>query len=291
MYIISQLFIYPIKSLGGIEVKSALLTDRGLQYDRRWMLVDAANCFLTQREYPVMSLLQPAIENDQLIIYHKNNIPDKVILPLQPPPEITIKVKVWDDECEAQYVSEIADVWFSDKLSMHCRLVYMPESEKRKVDERYARENDLTNFSDGYPLMMIGQASLDDLNGRLEEPLPINRFRPNIVFTGGQPYDEDIMEHVAVAGIDLYGVKISARCIITGINQTNAIKGKEPLKTLAGYRMINNKVYFGQNILFDQTGHLKVGDTIEMISSKAPVLFTSAVNPVGTEGQTGFTAG
>jgi uncharacterized protein len=282
MYTVSQLFIYPVKSLGGIEVSAAQLTDRGFQYDRSWMLVDANNYFLTQREYPVMSLLQTAVENDLLEIYHKNNSNDKLTLPLQPVPGAIIKVKVFDDECAAQYISEIADEWFSDKLSMQCRLVYMPETEQRKVDERYARKNEITSFTDGYPLMMIGQASLDDLNRRLAEPLPINRFRPNIVFTGGQAYDEDTMEHVVVAKIDLYGVKLCSRCMITTIDQTNAIKGKEPLKTLAGYRMKDNNVYFGQNMLFNQTGYLRVGDAIEIISNKPRVFI-----PVGTEGQTG----
>jgi len=277
MYTISQLFIYPVKSLGGIEVSSSQLTDRGLQYDRRWMLVDAGNHFLTQREYPLMSLLQTAIENDLLEIHHKDNIADKVALPLKSAPGPTIKVKVWDDECEAQCVSEIADEWFSNKLSMKCRLVYMPDTVQRKVDEHYAHKSEITSFADDYPLLMIGQASLDDLNRRLAQPLPMNRFRPNIVFTGGQAYDEDTIEHAVVNKIDLYGVKLCSRCAITTVNQSNAIIGKEPLKTLAGYRMADNKVYFGQNMLFNQTGCLEAGHTIEVISYKPPVVFNGGV--------------
>ncbi len=275
MYTISQLFIYPIKSLGGIELPAAQLTDRGFQYDRRWMLVDEHNNFLTQREYAVMSLLQTAIENNELIIYHKNDITDKVAVPLHPLPNQTSKVKVWDDECDAQYVSESADEWFSKKLLMPCRLVYMPDAEKRKVDERYAQNNEITSFSDGYPLLMIGQASLDDLNSRLSEPLPMNRFRPNIVFTGGGPYDEDIMEHIVVNEIDLYGVKLCSRCTVTTIDQVNALKTKEPLKTFAQYRTMDNKVYFGQNILFKQKGTMQAGDAIRVIKTKPRVLAVS----------------
>jgi len=262
------LFIYPVKSLAGIELMSVPLTDRGPQYDRRWMLVDSNNQFFTQREYPLMSLLQTAIEGDHLLIYHKNDLADKLSVDLQPSPAITTKVKVWDDECEAQFVSEIADEWFSRQLSTPCRLVYMPDSERRKVDEKYAHENEITSFSDGYPLMIIGQASLDDLNSRLTEQLPMNRFRPNIVFTGGEPYDEDAMEQVRINDINLFGVKLCGRCTITTINQADSTKGKEPLKTLAGYRMRNNNVYFGQNLLFSQPGMLNVGDTIEVISRK-----------------------
>ncbi len=250
---------------------SAQLTDRGLQYDRRWMLVDAGNNFLTQREHPEMCLLQTAIENNQLIIYDKNNIADKISLPLQPAPNGACKVKIWEDECDAQLMNVEADEWFSKKLLMPCRLVYMPDDVKRKVDERYAYTNEITSFSDGFPLLMIGQASLDDLNSRLENPLPINRFRPNMVFTGGNPFDEDTMEHIRVNEIDLFGVKLCGRCVITTIDQANAAKAKEPLKTLAAYRMANNKIYFGQNILCKQTGHLKVGDAIEIIKRKPPV--------------------
>ena len=189
MYTISQLFIYPVKSLGGIEVAAAQLTDRGLQYDRRWMLVDLNNQFLTQREHPDMCLLQTAIQDNALVVYHKHNPVDRVHLLLQPlHAMVTVKVQIWDDECIADLVSDVADAWFSAKLSMPCRLVYMPETEKRKVDPRYASEKDITSFSDAYPLMIIGQASLDDLNRRLAVPLSIDRFRPNIVFAGGLPY-------------------------------------------------------------------------------------------------------
>ena len=276
MYTISQLFIYPIKSLGGFEVTSAQLTDRGLQYDRRFMLVDSSNHFLTQREHPIMSLLQTAIEGNELVIFHKNNAADKISVPLQPEPGATIKVKVWDDECTAQYVNDGADEWLTKQLSMPCRLVYMPDAEKRLVDEQYAKNKEITSFSDGYPLLIIGQASLDDLNSRLVEPLPMDRFRPNIVFVGGAPYDEDTMDHVKVNGIDMCGVKLCARCIMTTINQSTAEKAKEPLKTLAGYRMRNNKIYFGQNILYKQTGQLKVGNVIAIIKAKPHDIFTEA---------------
>jgi len=273
MYTISQLFIYPIKSLGGFEVSSAHLTDRGLLYDRRLMLVDLDGQFLTQRKYATMSLLQTAIVNCDLIVYPKSYPADKLILSLHPESGYSMKVKIWDDECNAQLVSDAADEWFSKKLGMQCRLVYMPDEAIRKVDKRYAIDNEITNFSDDYPLMIIGQASLDDLNNRLDKPIPMNRFRPNIVFTGGEAFDEDLMAHIRINKIDLFGVKLCARCVITTIDQTNATKAKEPLKTLAGYRMANNNIYFGQNILYKQTGVIATGDSIEMITSKPPVVF------------------
>lgn len=273
MYNISNIFIYPIKSLGGIEVFLAQLTDRGLQYDRRFMLVDGSNHFLTQRQHPQMCLLQTAIEDNQLVIYHKNDSVDKIVVSLQPAPGATIKVQVWEDECEAQVVSAAADEWFCDKLSIQCRLVYMPDETRRKVDGHFALNDQVASFADAYPLLMIGQASLDDLNKRLPEPLPVSRFRPNIVFTGGQPYDEDTMEQARIKKIDLYGVKLCSRCVLTTIDQSTAVKSKEPLKTLSGYRMKNNKIYFGQNMLHTQKGLITVGDEMEIIKTKERVLF------------------
>ena len=273
MYNISNIFIYPIKSLGGIEVFLAQLTDRGLQYDRRFMLIDSSNHFLTQRQHPQMCLLQTAIEDNELVIYHKNDSVDKIVVSLQPAPGATIKVQVWEDECEAQVVSAAADEWFCDKLSIQCRLVYMPDETRRKVDGQFALNDQVASFADAYPLLMIGQASLDDLNKRLPEPLPVSRFRPNIVFTGGQPYDEDTMEQARIKKIDLYGVKLCSRCVLTTIDQSTAVKSKEPLKTLSGYRMKNNKIYFGQNMLHTQKGLITVGDEMEIIKTKERVLF------------------
>ena len=273
---VSQLFIYPIKSLGGISIKSAYITDRGLQYDRRFLLVDEYNSFLTQRAFPKMALLQTAIEDDKLLIFQKNANDDKLVLPLSPVPDSkNILVKIWDDDCEAQLVSKEADEWFSKKLNRFCRLVYMPQSTKRKVDIRYAFNNDITSFSDAFPLLIIGQSSLDDLNSRLTEPLPINRFRPNIVFTGGTPFQEDVMEHFTINGFDFYCVKPSARCVITTTDQETGIAGKEPLKTLSAYRSKNNKVYFGQNLLIKGKGKMNVGDEIEIIK-ESKISFLSA---------------
>ena len=245
MLSVSQLYIYPIKSLGGIAVTSAIVTNRGLQYDRRYMLVDNNNIFLTQRDIPEMALLRTAIEANELLICHKDNLADKLRLPLVPEPAgVTAMVKIFDDLCEGQYINDEADKWFSDKLNFPCRLVYMPESTHRKVDEVYAFNDDITSFTDGYPILLIGQSTVDDLNSRMEEPLPMNRFRPSMVVAGGQPFEEDTMEQFTINGINFYGVKLCARCVITTTNQETAIKGKEPLKTLATYRMINNKVLF-----------------------------------------------
>lgn len=270
MLSVSQLFIYPVKSLAGIALNSANVTDRGLQYDRRFMLIDENNCFLTQRKFPEMALLRTVIENSSLLVFHKNFTEEKLILPLVPEMDsTTLLVKIWDDDCEAQLISDEADNWLSERLKFSCRLVYMPELTKRKVDAKYALDNDITSFADGYPVMIIGQESLDNLNRRLTEKIPMNRFRPSIVFTGGKAFEEDTFEHFRIKEVNFYGVKLSARCVIATTNQDTAVTGKEPLKTLSGYRMKNNKIYFGQNLLVKGIGRISTGDQIEIVKQSS----------------------
>jgi uncharacterized protein YcbX len=184
-----------------------------------------------------------------------------------------LDVTVWDDTCRAQLVISHIDEWFSEKLNLPARLVYMPDDSLRQTDPRYTKEGSITSFSDAYPMLIIGQASLDDLNTRLPDALPMNRFRPNIVFTGGEAYSEDTMKHINVNGIDLYGVKLCARCVMTTIDQDSAKKGKEPLKTLAKYRLKNNKIYFGQNLVHANEGILNVGDAITILETHSEERF------------------
>lgn len=267
MLTVSELFIYPVKSLGGIAVSSAMVTAAGFQYDRRWMLVDEHNRFISQREIPLLALLQTFITDDGIKIEHKHS-GLVFTIPFQPKNQECINVEIWEDVCTAQLVSDEADNWFSEILSFPCRLVYMPDDAQRKVDQDYAAHNEITAFSDGFPFLLIGQSSLDDLNSRLAEPLPINRFRPNIVFTGGIAFEEDLLERVNISGVHFFIVKPCARCVITTTNQQTAEKGKEPLATLSAYRRKNNNVYFGQNLLHDGKGLISVGDMIEIVKRR-----------------------
>jgi uncharacterized protein YcbX len=262
---VSQLFNYPIKSLGGIALDTAQLTDRGLQHDRRWMLIDKDNRFLSQREHAQMALFKIELETDSLKVTYTTdgshiNIP---FIPLKPE---MVDVVIWDDTCTGQLVSDVVDAWFTVKLGIPTRLVYMPNETHRATDPRYTTQGTIASFADAYPALLIGQASLDDLNNRLAEPLPMNRFRPNIVFEGGEPYSEDLMNHISINGIDMYGVKLCARCIMTTIDQQTAVKNKEPLKTLARYRRKGNKILFGQNLAFNSNGVLNIGDEINVLS-------------------------
>ncbi len=271
---ISGLFVYPIKSLGGIALSKAQVTVCGLNHDRRWMLVDGNNRFLSQREVPKMALLYVEITANGLVVMHRQQPEEFVNIPFLFDAKETVVCTVWDDECEAEFVDTEIDSWFTRVLGLKCRLVYMPATTRRLVDQRYALPEHITSFTDAFPFLMIGQASLDELNGRLKEPVLMDRFRPNIVFTGGEAFQEDQMQQFTINKLNFYGVKPCARCPVVTVDQASGIAGKEPLKTLAGYRKKNNKVYFGQNLIHDGEGTISINDEL-IIKKLKPEKFIS----------------
>ena len=262
---VQDIFIYPIKSLGGIRLSEAVVEERGFQYDRRWMLVDDSGVFITQRKYPQLALLSVELGADELRVFYKLEPERTVSIPLGFAAGPEILVTIWDDQVIARKVRQDLDQWFSDFLGFSVSLVMMPESTHRKVDGKYAVHSESVSFADGMPYLMIGQASLDDLNSRLETPVPMDRFRPNIVFSGGNPYLEDSLGKIKVGELEFQIVKPCARCVMTTVDQESGIKEKEPLKTLSSYRIIDRKIYFGQNVVALQTGKIKVGDAVQAI--------------------------
>jgi uncharacterized protein len=268
MLTVSGLYIYPIKSLGGIAVGSAMVTSRGLQHDRRLLLVDDNNIAITQRDFPSMALLQPELLSNGLYVHHTHQAIKPLFVPAQPAGTQNINVTVWEDSCVALLHDSSVNEWFSRVLGSTCRLVWMPEDTLRMVDDRYAHEEEIVSFADAYPLLLIGQSSLDDLNSRLQVPVSMNRFRPNIVFSGGPAFLEDRLHKFSINLIPFRGVKPCARCMVTTINQEDASQSKEPLKTLAGYRRNGNKILFGENLLPDATGIINIGDELVIKSYK-----------------------
>lgn len=271
MITVSQLFIYPIKSLGGIELTSVEVGDRGFTYDRRWMLVDENNQFMTQRDTPEMALLKTSFHKDSLQVTLKSNVLENILIPLTIGNQKRITVRIWDDTCDAIEPGDHFNEWFSDILRKKCTLVYMPDDSLRKVDGNYAAHEEIIAFSDGYPILLIGQASLDDLNSRLKEAVPINRFRPNMVFIGSRAFEEDEFVQFNIGALNFMGVKLCGRCVMTTIDQNKAIKNKEPLQTLSTYRQANNKIYFGQNLLHTGTGMIHIHDEVTVLKRKEPV--------------------
>ncbi len=259
--ILSQVWIYPVKSLGGIRLKSAKVMDKGLQYDRRWMLVDEEGVFMTQRVNPKMTLFKVSLDEPggQLNFTFKQ---DHFSISTHTADSTTFLVKIWEDVVDVFEVSEECSQWFSERLDVKCRLVSFPEQSPRPVDPLYKVNEEQVSLADGYPFLIIGEQSLADLNGRLQEAVPMNRFRPNFVFTGGSPYEEDTWGNFTIGRNRFVGVKPCSRCIMTTINQDTAEQGREPLATLSTYRKQNNKIYFGQNILAIDHNEIKEGDEI-----------------------------
>lgn len=267
---VSKLYIYPIKSLRGISRSSCEVSDRGLQYDRRWMIIDNQNRFLTQREYPKMTLIKVELKKDALFVQSLENEDYSLIIPFHIDQNSPVTVGIWNAEVEAKRVGRDADQWFSDLLGVDCKLVYMPDQSMRPVDTTsgFAPEGKFTSFADAYPFMMLGEASMEDLNSRMSIPLTINRFRPNIVFSGGTPYQEDDIEDFSINGIHFTGLENCARCMIPTVDPDLGIfnKDREPLKTLSRYRMRNRKIEFGRNVVHQSTGRISVGDELKLRS-------------------------
>lgn len=261
MPFVSGIFIYPIKSLAGIEVKQWQVTNTGLQYDRKWMLVDAQQNFLTQRQLPKMALIKTQIIDQQLLI----TAPDKadLLINLVPPDtDATQRVTVWHDQCIAQEINQQANQWFSDFLKIPCSLVYQAQKNIRLVDQQYALANDQTSFSDGFPFLIATTASLQLLNQKMNQSLSMRRFRPNLVISNCPAYAEDSWRKITIANIGFRLPKPCARCSIPLISPDHATIDKEPLRTLARTRKWNNQVFFGQNALHDNLGMIQTGDSV-----------------------------
>ena len=213
-----------------------------------------------------MALIKVSIEKDGLTIQHKIKSIQKIFVPFEFEHSKKDKVIIWNDTVIGEFYSSEIDKWFSDIIGVKCHLVKMPESTKRIVDEIYA-ENKIVSFADGYPFLIIGQSSLDDLNSRMEVSLPMNRFRTNFVFTGGKPFEEDNWKKFEIGNVNFEAVKPCARCVITTTDQDTAERFKEPLLTLSKFRNFNNKVMFGMNLVCESTGKVSVGDKITLLSN------------------------
>jgi uncharacterized protein YcbX len=259
---LTALHVYPIKSAAGLAPAEWPVDERGLEHDRRWMVVDTHGDMLSQRSHPRLALVRPAIGDGTLRV-EAPGMP-ALELPLRPAGGVITSVVVWDDTCAAHWTGERAARWFSDLLETDCSLVHMPDSTLRPVDPDYAPDGTRVSFADGFPFLLVSEESLADLNGRLRSPIPMNRFRPNLVIAGGEPFGEDAMTDFRIAGLRFRVVKPCARCVVTTTDQATLERGQEPLRTLASFRRRNGQVYFGQNVVHHGTGRLRIGDPLQV---------------------------
>ena len=258
---VSKLAIYPVKSCAPILANHRHIDQFGLAFDRRWMVVDSNGNFITQRQYPRMCLVNAQLDNEQLTL-SVDGMPALTVSTLL---DKSVNVTVWGDRCLAQDCGDEAANWLSKFLQTDCRLVYFPADGFRQVDKDYANKGEGTAFADGFPLLLISQASMDDLNNRMVEPMDIMRFRPNLVVAGCDAYAEDNWERIRVGDLTMRIVKPCSRCVIPSINPLTAEKSAEPTKTLAEYRRRDNKIFFGQNVIVEGNGVIELGMPVEVL--------------------------
>jgi len=278
MATLSELVIYPIKSCAGLSVPEARLALDGLSaggvHDREWMVVTREGLFLTQREYPRMATVTPRVENEELVV-DAPGMP-AIRLPLAHDADApTIEVLIWDDHVLAADCGEGAAAWFSDAVGAPCRLVRFRPDVHRPTSTKWTGTDGplaATRFSDGYPILLIGQSSLDDLNIKLKNAgraeLPMNRFRPNMVVQGIDAFEEDFVAAFTDGDVNLRPVKPCARCPIPSVDQTTGIPGPDPLDILQTYRAnarMDGAVTLGMNVIVQQgIGHtLRVGQELD----------------------------
>ncbi len=261
---LSNLTYYPIKACRGFDLTASRIERMGLTNDRRMMVVTPDGEFLTQREHPKLALVTPTLDNGSVTLSAPNF--DSLHFAIQKSGTPT-QVNIWKSKgVNAIDQGEESAQWLSDWLGVSVRLVHVDEKFKRKLNPDYAVSNeDHTGFADGYPILVISEESLRDLNSRLDSPLPMNRFRPNMVVKGCEPFAEDTWKRIRIGDVEMALVKPCPRCVVTTTDQDTLEKNKEPLKTLSAYRMQNGGAMFGMNVIPLGEGEVKVGMSVEIL--------------------------
>jgi len=264
MVTISSLTYYPIKACRGFDVTESRVEHMGLADDRRMMVVTPAGGFLTQREHPRLALVTPALKNDSITLSAPNF--DSIQFAIQKSGTPT-QVDIWSSKnVNAIDQGEESAQWFSDWLGVSVRLVHVDENFKRRLNPEYAvSAEDHTGFADGYPILIISEESLQDLNSKLGSALPMNRFRPNIVVQNCEPFEEDTWKRIRIGDVEMALVKPCPRCVVTTIDKETLEKSKEPLKTLATYRNQEDGAMFGMNVIPLNEGEIKIGMSVEIL--------------------------
>jgi uncharacterized protein YcbX len=262
---VSGLFIYPVKSCGRITVDQAAVGATGFDLDRRWMVVGDDGRFLSQREHPRLALVRVRLADNRLVL----EAPDlpQLGIALDAETRPAGRVQVWDDECLAVDEGRDAARWFSEHVGFSVRLVRMAGDDVRPLGSSSAQPGDRVSFADGFPFLLLSTASLEGLNRRLSLPVPMDRFRPNIVVEGCDAHAEDEWHRVRIGEVVFRIAKPCARCVVTTVDQETGERGREPLRTLSTYRSFDGQVLFGQNLVHEGRGAVRVGDPVEVLDS------------------------
>ncbi|GLR16299.1 MOSC domain-containing protein [Portibacter lacus] len=262
---VKDIIIYPIKSAGGIHLDQAMALEEGLKYDRRMMLADENGQFISQRNFPQLALVGAKLENNGFHFFKKSKPSDSIFIPHDAALGTYEAVRVWEHEFTARKVLLDIHLWFSEIVGM--KIFLFKTGEKSNRTKELVKPPGITKVSmaDGYPYLIISEASLRDLNRRLIVPVPMERFRPNIVIKNSLPYQEDGLDKIAIGEVKFRMIKECVRCVMVNIDQKTSKKLVEPLKTLSLYRKEDNNVYFGMNAIALHSGNIHVGDSISEI--------------------------
>jgi uncharacterized protein YcbX len=259
---IISLVEYPVKSFPGISRQSVLVNLRGLGLDRRYMLIDANNNFLTQRTLP--QLTQFDVNIDETLSFSFKGSGDSIMVSSKSN-GAKLTVRVWQDSCSAVEVNGELSNWFSEQLGQAVRLVYMEDEDVRDTDPKYSKPGDQVGFADGFPILVTTQSSLDELNKRLINPIPMDRFRANIVLDGLKPFTEDDWQEIRIGDVVLRVAKPCARCQVITTDQRTGEQHPEPLTALSEFRKKDHKVLFGMNFIPETFGEISLGSQVKVI--------------------------
>lgn len=268
MLTLSELYRYPVKSTANEPLQSIRLDALGLEGDRRWMVVEAANGrFLTQRLLPQMGRIEARWEDGFGALRLSAPGMDDLVVEVPGRDDNLRGVIIWRDMLQVPDAGDAAAQWLSTFLARPVRLVQMPEQRARQVDTAYAQPGEHVHFADGFPLLLIGQGSLDDLSAKVGRPLEMLRFRPNLVVAGAEPFAEDGWKRIRIGDVIFKVAKPCSRCILTTIDPRTGERdlGREPLATLLQYRNVDGEALFGQNLLPEGVGELRVGMPVEVL--------------------------
>lgn len=260
---VTRLYLHPVKSLGGIAVSRFQIDRFGPFMDRRWLVVDGEGKFITQRQHACMALVRTALDGDRLTLSKEGQ--GSILFSPQDFTGPMRRVQVWRDQCDAQSGPVAVDQWISQALGIPCQIVFMPETTRRPVNPDYARQGETVSFADGFPLLLTTDASLADLNRRLSFSIGMERFRPNLVIDGSEPFAEDQWQRIRVGQMVFRLAKPCTRCVIPTIDPLTAEKQPEVFKTLKSFRERADGVHFGQNLLPESAGVLRLGDEVEIL--------------------------
>lgn len=264
MVTLSTLTYFPIKACRGFDVLASNVQRMGLEYDRRMMVVTPDGGFLTQREYPRLALVTPTLKNEAVTLSAPNVESIRFAVQSSGTP---MSVDIWSSSgVDAIDQGDDAAAWLSDWLGVSVRLVHMADGFKRRLNPNYAiHADDHTGFADGYPILILSEESLQDLNSRLDSAVPMNRFRPNLVVKGCEPFAEDTWKRIRIGDVEMAIVKPCPRCVVTTIDKETLAKNKEPLKTLSGYRNHELGAIFGMNTIPLNEGKIETGMKVEIL--------------------------